>query len=66
MTNQELINKLEEIRSKNNKSWMNLVRLAFQHAPDEAREIMKSIVDYDNQIGQITSKLAKGENNEKE
>ena len=58
MTSEDLINKLEEIRAKNNKSWMNLVRLAFKHAPDEARDIMKSIVDYDSQIGIITKQLS--------
>ena len=62
---EKLIDQLENIRAKNNKSWMNLVRLAFKHAPEEARDIMKSIVDYDSQIGEITKQLSKGESNEK-
>lgn len=61
-----LIQELEEIRAKNNKSWMRLVKLAFKHAPEEAREVMKSIVDYDKQITEITNELVKGESNEKE
>lgn len=62
MSDESLIDRLEEIRAKNNKSWMNLVRLAFKHAPNEARDIMKSIVDYDSQIGKITKKLSENNN----
>ena len=55
---QELINKIEEIRGKNNKRWMDLVRLAFDSVPDRAKDIMKDIVDYDKQIQEASSKLA--------
>lgn len=61
-TDEELISKLEDIRAKNNKSWMNLVRLAFKSSPVEAREIMKTIVDYDSQINELTKKLSQNDN----
>ena len=40
MTDLEIIDKIEQIRSKNNINWMNILRLAFKYAPDEAREIL--------------------------
>ena len=39
--NNSVINNIEKIRSKNNKNWMNLLRLAFKHAPTEASKIIK-------------------------
>ena len=32
-----LINSIQKIRSKNNKYWMDLLRLAFKHAPKKQR-----------------------------
>ena len=34
----KIINEIQKIRSKNNKHWMNLMRLAFKYAPKEALE----------------------------
>ena len=31
-----IIDNIEKIRSKNNKNWMDLVRLAYKYAPKEA------------------------------
>ena len=36
------VDKIEQIRSKNNINWMNILRLAFKYAPDEAREIVRT------------------------
>ena len=36
--NKIIINKIEIIRSKNNKNWMDLLRLAFKYAPKEAKK----------------------------
>ena len=35
-----IINKIQEIRSKNNVNWMNLLRLAFKLDPKSAAKIM--------------------------
>ena len=58
MTDLEIINKIEEIRSKNNINWMNVLRLAFKYAPDEAREIVSKINVDDNRIGELLKKLS--------
>ena len=43
MTDLEIIDEIEKIRSKNNINWMNILRLAFKDSPDEAREIVSKI-----------------------
>lgn len=53
----KIISNIEKIRSKNNKNWMNLMRLAFKFAPLEASKIMKKINKYDKQISVQIKKL---------
>ena len=38
-----IIDEIEKIRTKNNVNWMDVLRLAFKHAPEEAKELMKKI-----------------------
>lgn len=52
-----LINWMQEIRSNNNKNWMDLVRLAFKANKEQASKIMKKIANCDSQINQIANKL---------
>ena len=33
----DIINKIEKIRAKNNKQWMNLLKLAIKYAPVQAK-----------------------------
>ena len=40
---QSYINKIQKIRGKNNVNWMDILRLAFKHAPKEASAIMRRI-----------------------
>ncbi len=58
MTDLEIIDKIEKIRSKNNINWMNILRVAFKHAPDEARQIISKINSDDQQISQLLKKLS--------
>ena len=39
-----IIKQIETVRSKNNKNWMDLYRLAFAVAPDESVKIIKKIL----------------------
>jgi hypothetical protein len=55
---QAVIDQLENARRRNNKNWMDLVRLAFEVAPERAREIMAQICAQDQQIMDIARKLA--------
>lgn len=58
MTDLEIINEIEKVRSKNNVNWMNVLRLAFVHAPKEAREIVAKINKDDNRISELLEKLS--------
>ncbi len=37
---QKIIDQIEDIRSKNNTNWMDILRIAFKHSPKEAAKVM--------------------------
>ena len=39
----KIIDEIEQVRSQNNVNWMDILRLVFIHAPDEATELMRKI-----------------------
>jgi hypothetical protein len=39
----KVINQIEKVRKKNNKNWMDILRVAFTYAPKETAKIMSSI-----------------------
>jgi hypothetical protein len=53
----KIIDEIESIRSKNNVNWMDLVRLAFEVAPDRAKEIIAKIVEKDKEVCDLTKRL---------
>ena len=53
-----IIDEIEKVRSKNNINWMNILRLAFKHAPEDARKLMKKIDHQDNKISDLVKKLS--------
>ena len=55
----KIINEIQKVRSKNNKNWMDLLRLAFKHDPKQSSIIMKRINAADNQISLEIKKLGK-------
>ena len=58
MTDLEIIDAIEKVRSKNNINWMNILRLAFKYSPSEAREIVSKINEDDGKIGALLKKLS--------
>lgn len=58
MTDLEIIDAIEQVRSKNNINWMNILRLAFKHSPSEARQIVAKINEDDGKIGALLKKLS--------
>ncbi len=56
-----ILNQIEEIRKRNNRNWMDLARLAFRVAPEEAKQIMKWITSNDKEINALTEQLGEGE-----
>ncbi len=53
-----IIKKIENIRKKNNKNWMNLLRLAFKKSPKQAAKIMSQIYKDDHSISRLVKKLS--------
>ena len=54
-----VIKKIENIRSKNNKNWMDLLRLSFKLDPKNSSIILRKITDFDKRISKLTNKLQK-------
>ena len=57
----EILDEVQEIRSKNNVNWMDILRLAFANAPTEARELMGRVNEHDGRISALLTELAKNE-----
>jgi hypothetical protein len=55
-TNQ-LIKQIEKIRSKNNKNWMDILRLALDLDYNRTVKILKQIHKYDTKISKIVNKI---------
>ena len=52
-----IVKKIELARSKNNKNWMDLLRLAIKKAPKQAKIILKRIKSQDKNISKLLSKI---------
>ena len=53
----KIIDEIENVRTRNNVNWMDVLRLAFTHAPEEAKELMKKIYTADDEISELLKKL---------
>ena len=53
----KIIDEIEKVRTKNNVNWMDVLRLAFTHAPEEAKELMKKINTADDEISELLKKF---------
>lgn len=51
------IDEIEKLRTKNNVNWMDLMRLAFKHCPEEAKACVQKIDLEDNRISELVKKL---------
>jgi len=55
----KIISQISNIRSKNNKNWMDLLKLAFKKDPKTSAKILSRITKFDQQISKLTKKLHK-------
>tara|TARA_B100000886_G_scaffold337584_1_gene298582 strand:+ start:1890 stop:2087 length:198 start_codon:yes stop_codon:yes gene_type:complete len=55
----QIIKKIENTRKKNNKNWMDLLRLGFKHNPNQAKIILKGIFKEDKRVSNLVNKLIK-------
>lgn len=54
-----VIDQIEEIRRRNNRLWMDLLRLALREAPEEAKRILGDITKNDRKVSELTALLSK-------
>lgn len=55
----KLINSIEKTRKRNNRNWMDLMRLAFKCNPSESKKIVRGIFKEDKKINILIKKLVK-------
>ena len=53
----KIISQIEKVRSRNNKNWMDLYRLAFAVAPEKSIILIKKILKEDSQVTELAKKL---------
>ena len=53
----DLINEIQKIRSKNNKNWMDLLRLSLKYDFKTTAKILKDIVSDDKKISDLAKKI---------
>ena len=54
----KIIDQIEAIRSKNNSNWMQILRIAFQYAPEKTSKVMSKIYSEDQRISKLAKKLS--------
>lgn len=55
----KVIDEIERVRKNNNKNWMDVLRVAFTHAPKQTAKIMSNIYSDDSKISKLAKKLTK-------
>ena len=55
----KIINQIQNVRARNNKYWMDVLKLAFKFAPKQASKFMKKINSNDQKISTLVEKLSK-------
>ena len=55
----KIIKQIEKVRAKNNKNWMDLLRLSFESNPNETLKIISEILKKDEKLIKLAKKLKK-------
>ena len=58
----KIIKQIEKVRAKNNKNWMDLLRLAYYHDPKNTTIILNRIIKKDQTLIKIAEFFKKNEN----
>ena len=53
----KIINEIQKIRARNNKNWMDILRVAVKYAPKSTKKIIKKINLDDKKISKLLQKL---------
>ena len=55
----KIVNKIDLIKKKNNKNWMDLLRIALETNPKKAAKVLKKINTNDMKISNLMKKFNK-------
>lgn len=55
----KIFSNIEKIRSKNNKNWMDLLRLSYEVKPKQTIKIINQILNKDQKLIYLAKKLTK-------
>ena len=55
----KIISQIESVRKKNNKNWMDILRIAFENNPKATSKVFAKIYREDKQISYLAKKLTK-------
>ncbi len=55
----KIFKKIEDIRKKNNKNWMDLLRLSYESKPKETLIILSQIIQKDQSLVKLAKSLKK-------
>ena len=55
----KILDMIEKIRGKNNKNWMDVLRLSFDLAPQKTAKLLSKIYKDDQRISKLAKKLTK-------
>lgn len=55
----KIFDDIEKIRSKNNKNWMDLLRLSYEHNPKGTIAIINQILNKDQKLISLAQRLKK-------
>ena len=55
----KIIDEIEKVRKTNNINWMDILRIAFKYAPEEAKNLMEKINKEDKKVSILLKKLTK-------
>jgi hypothetical protein len=53
----KIINEVQKVRARNNKLWMDLLRLASKYAPQKTALVLKKINDNDKKISKLLGEI---------
>lgn len=54
----DLVDRIEEVRRRNNHCWMELLRLALEAEPEKAKAVLQKISHNDSEIQRLLGELA--------
>ena len=55
----KIISKIQNVRTRNNINWMNILRIAMIHSPKQTKKLLKKINSQDKAISILTKRLVK-------